>query len=77
MGRPTIQGWITIAGVFLNALGVLVLFYFRFESLGGWVSRPLVAEVRDRNLRRVMPRYAGFGVIWLSVLLQVVAQLFP
>jgi hypothetical protein len=38
MRWPTIQGWVSIVGVFLNALRVWLLFYFRLETVGGWVS---------------------------------------
>jgi hypothetical protein len=77
MRWPTSQGWISIVGVFLNALGVLVLSYFRLEGIGGWQTTQSAFELRARNLRRIRRRYVGFGLIWVSVALQVVAQLFP
>lgn len=82
MRWPTIQGWISIVGVFLNALGVLVLFYFQLETHGGFDTRQAdnprsSAAVRARNLRRMPWRRAGFALIWASVALQVVAQTLP
>jgi hypothetical protein len=39
MNSPSIAGWLNIAAVTLNGLGVLTLFYFRHLDLVGWVRR--------------------------------------
>jgi hypothetical protein len=68
MNRPSIAGWLNIAAVTLNALGVLTLFYFRFEVPGGWQERQSVAELRARNQARAWKQNVGVGLIgfgWL------------
>jgi hypothetical protein len=47
MNCPTIAGWLNIAAVSLNALGVLTLFYFRGLPIGGTVSRSLPPRQSD------------------------------
>jgi hypothetical protein len=77
MRWPTIQGWISIVGVFLNTLGVWLLFYFRLETVGGYVSMQLINETNARNRKRMPARRLGYGLLWFSVALQAVGQLFP
>ena len=77
MRWPTIPGRISIVGVFLNALGVWLLFYFRLEAVGGWASRQSVPDTNDRNRKRMPARWLGYSLLWLGVALQAVAQLFP
>jgi hypothetical protein len=77
MNCPSIAGWINIAAVTLNALGVLSLFYFRFEVLGGWAEDQQVADLRARNQARAWKQDVGVGLIGLGWLLQVIAQFFP
>jgi hypothetical protein len=77
MNGPTLAGWINIAAVTLNALGVLSLFYFRFEVLGGWQTDQSVADLRARNQARAWKQDVGVGLIGLGWVLQVIAQFFP
>jgi hypothetical protein len=76
MTCPSIAGWLNIAAVTLNGLGVLTLFYFRDLAIGGWVSDDWVAKVRAINLARVPKRHMGAALIGLGWLAQVIAQLF-
>jgi hypothetical protein len=84
MNWPSCAGWFNILGVGLNMLGVLTLFYFRFEGIGGWLSRSLPPEhpnslqgAVDRNQRRRWKQDAGTVLIVLGWVAQVIAQLFP
>jgi hypothetical protein len=77
MNWPSIAGWINIAAVTLNALGVLTLFYFRFEAIGPLPQRQSVFDISAKNLARVPKQRVGFGLIGLGWLLQVIAQCLP
>ena len=77
MRWPTIPGRISIVGVFLNALGVWLLFYFRLEAVGGIVSRQSVPGTNARNRKRMPARRLGNGLLWFGIALQAVSQLFP
>ena len=77
MRWPTISGRISIAGVFLNALGVWLLFYFRLETVGGYVTMQLINETNARNRKRMPARRLGYGLLWFGVALQAVALFFP
>jgi hypothetical protein len=68
-------GWIAIIAVTLNALGVLTLFSFQPESIGGYRSLQLLDDLAERNRRRVPWRGVGYVLIGLSWLLQVIAVL--
>jgi hypothetical protein len=74
---PTLAGWINIAAVTLNAVGVLTLFYFRFEAIGGLVSRDSWQAPAARNQARAWKQNVGVGLIGLGWLLQVMAQFIP
>jgi hypothetical protein len=77
MNSTSIAGWLNIVAVTLNAAGVLTLFYFRFEVIGGWQLRKSGADLGARNQARVPKQRVGFGLIGLGWLLQVIAQFFP
>jgi hypothetical protein len=84
MNWPSCAGWLNIAGVFLNMLGVLTLFYFRFEVFGGWERGRLPPEdprswqaKAKRNLARVPWQRVGVVCIAAGWLVQAVAQFVP
>jgi hypothetical protein len=77
MRRPTIPGRMSIVGMFLNALGVWLLFYFRLDTVGGYASMQSINETNARNRKRMPARRLGYGLLWFGVALQAVAQLFP
>ncbi len=77
MRWPTIPGRISIVGVFLNALGVWLLFYFRLEAVGGFASRQSVPDTNARNRKRMPARWLGYVLLWFGVALQAVALFFP
>jgi hypothetical protein len=64
MRWPTIQGWVSIVGVFLNALGVWLLFYFRLEAVGGWVSEQ---SINETNARQPEAHARSWALIWSAL----------
>lgn len=60
MTCPAIAGWLNIAAVTLNALGVLTLFYFRSLGIGGYQSRNSLQTLVAQNLS-ARPKAAGWG----------------
>jgi hypothetical protein len=53
MNYPSIAGWLNIAAVSLNGLGVLTLFYFRPLGIGGFQTRDSVQATVAQNLASV------------------------
>jgi hypothetical protein len=73
MTCPSIAGWLNIAAVTLNGLGVLTLFYFRPLGIGGFQTRASVQATVAQNLSRLPKQHAGAGLIGLGWLAQVIA----
>jgi hypothetical protein len=84
MNCPSIAGWLNIAAVTLNGLGVLILFKFRSEGFGGMQTRSLPPDdpkswqaKAARNLARVPKQWVGVGCIGAGWAVQVIAQFLP
>ena len=75
--RRVRSGLAFAAGAINIALGVWLLFYFRLEAVGGWVSEQSINETNARNRKRMPFRRLGYGLIVLGVVLQAVALFFP
>jgi hypothetical protein len=77
MNWPSCAGWLNILGVFLNAAGVLFLFFFKSETPAPLMERQRVLNIKVENLARVPWQRVGVGCIGLGWAGQALAQCFP
>jgi hypothetical protein len=84
MTCPSIAGVLNIVAVSFNAVGVLILYFFRFEAFGGMESRSLSPDhpkswqaKAARNKERSWKQWVGVGCIGAGWAAQVIAQFLP